>query len=58
MDKLIILDYTNTTVDVWEVEPNVTIDESFIESLGYNVSGCSWMSGADMEIYFHKEILK
>lgn len=58
MEKLIILDYTNGTVDVYDVETNADIDESYIENLGYNTNNCSWMFGQNMVFTFHKEVLK
>ena len=58
MEKLVILDYTNATVDFYDVEPDVDIDESYIEELGFNANNCSWMFGDNMEITFHKEVLK
>lgn len=58
MEKLVILDYTNATVDFYDVEPDVDIDESYIEELGFNTNNCSWMFGDNMEITFNKEVLK
>lgn len=58
MEKLIILDYTNATVDLYDVESDANIDESYIEELGFNTNNCSWMFGENMEITFHKEVLK
>ena len=58
MKKLVILDYTNATVDFYDVEPDADIDESYIEELGFNTNNCSWMFGDNMEITFHKEVLK
>ena len=58
MKKLIILDYTNDTVDVYDVETKADIDESYIENLGYNTNNCSWMFGQNMVFTFHKEVLK
>ena len=58
MEKLIILDYTNATVDLYDVESDANIDESYIEELGFNTNNCYWMFGENMEITFHKEVLK
>ena len=58
MEKLVVLDYTNATVDFYDVDSEADIDESYIESLGHNTNCCSWMFGENIEITFHKEILK
>lgn len=58
MKKLVILDYTNATVDFYDVESDIDVDDTYIEKLGYNSNNCCWMFGDSMEITFHKEVLK
>lgn len=58
MEKLVILDYCNASVHVYDVEYDADIDETYIEKLGYNTNSVSWMFGENMEITFHREVLK
>ena len=58
MEELVILDYTNTTVDFYKIDPDADIDESYIGNLGYNINNCSWMFSRNMKVTFHKEVLK
>ena len=57
MEKLIILDYTNSSVDIYNVDENANIDESYIRDLGYD-SNCLWMFSVDPLITYHEEVLK
>lgn len=55
MDKLIILNYVDSTVHIYDCLGNVFADsQELVESLGYDSSQCEWMLG-EMEITFHKE---
>ena len=60
MEKLVILDYTKATIDFYDIDidSDVIIDEEYISNLGYNINNCSWMVGYNMEITYHKEVLK
>lgn len=57
MDKLVILDYSNAKVHIYNTDFNLTeVDESYIESLGFNSNDCSWMVG-DLDVQLHKGVL-
>lgn len=58
MEKLVILDYTNATVHFYDVDSEANIDESYIDGLGFEPNNCLWMFAEQMEIIFHKEVLK
>lgn len=58
MRKLVILDYCNSTLNIYDVDSKVFIDESYITKLGYTISNCEWMCGIGLEINYHKEVLK
>ena len=58
MEDLVILDYSNSTVHFYKVDNNANIDENYIEKLGFNPDGCSWMFAEDIEVIKHKGILK
>ena len=58
MEKLIILDYTNAAVDIYNVDSEADVDETYLNNLGYSPDCCSWMICEDMEITYHKGILK
>ena len=57
MDKLVILDYSNAKVHIYNTDFNLTeVDENYIESLGFNSNDCSWMVG-DLDVQLHKGVL-
>lgn len=56
-EKLIVLNYETTTVDIYDVSPEADVDEEYVQNLGFNTNMCSWMVGDDMEIVHHKGIL-
>ncbi len=58
MEKLIILDYENSSMHVYDVAPGTQVDEAYIDNLGYHLSGVSWMFGKDISIHFHKRTLQ
>ena len=58
MERLIILDYTTCNVDVYDVDSDADIDEEYISNIGYNTDNCYWMFWEEMEVTFHKEILR
>lgn len=58
MDKLVVLDYSVGTVDVYNIDMSYDdIEEYLVNKLGYSLSNCEWMVG-NMDITFHKEVLK
>ena len=58
MDKLVVLDYSVGTVDVYNIDMSYDdIEEYLVNKLGYNLNDCEWMVG-NMDITFHKEVLK
>lgn len=55
MDKLIILNYVDSTVHIYDCSGNVFSDsQELVESLGYDSDNCEWMLG-EMEIIHHRE---
>ena len=58
MEKLVILDFCTASVHVYDVDSEANIDETYIENLGFNTNSCSWIFTENMEITFHKELLK
>ena len=57
MEKLVILEYSTTTVHIYDINREDTIDDAYISSLGYNPDDCYWMCG-NIGIEYHKEVLK
>ncbi len=53
MIKLIILDYSSGVVHIYLVNNGLTIDEDYIENLGFNTNECSWMFGKNVLIEMH-----
>lgn len=58
MEKLVILDYVIPSVHIYDVDSDADVDEEYIENLGFNTNSCSWMFGEEMEIIYHKEVLR
>ena len=56
MDKLIVLDYEDCSVHVYDVQSGVDIDDEYVDNLGFRLSNCSWMHG-NASIHFHKRTL-
>lgn len=54
MEKLIILDFCNCEVHVYNIPSSLIVNEEYILSLGFRASECQWMFG-DMSIYFHRQ---
>ena len=56
MQKLVILDYSDSSVHIFDVEDDVTVDEKTVEGMGFHASNCSWILG-NLEITYHKDVL-
>ena len=57
MEKLIILDFSNSSVFIYDVAPGTDINEEYVENLGYNIDNISWMVGK-MSIHFCNRVLE
>ena len=57
MEKLIILDFSNSSVFVYDVASGTDINEEYVENLGYNIDNISWMVG-NMSIHFCNRVLE
>ena len=57
MENLIILDYSNASVHLYNVGPEANIDEEYISSLGFHTSNCAWMFGQGIKVTRHKGTL-
>lgn len=58
MEKLVILDYLNKSVHIYNIENDADIDELYLENLGFNTNNCYWMFFENLKIKFEEEILK
>lgn len=58
MEKLVILDFNTASVNVYDVDSKANIDEEYISNLGYHTSECSWMFAEELNITYHKEVLR
>ena len=58
MEDLVILNYNTSIVHFYKVDNDANIDENYIEKLGFNPDGCSWICAEDIEVIKHKGILK
>ena len=56
MEKLVILDYVNGDVHIYDKEEFTVVDEDLLNSLGYNAEECEWISGK-LQITYHKEVV-
>ena len=57
MEKLVVLDYNDNSVSIWDVSPDTEIDDEYIQNLGFHLSEVYWMKCADLSVHFHKRIL-
>ena len=57
MADLVILNYNTSEIHFYKVDSQVTIDETYIDSLGHNPDECSWMQGEYIDIIRHKGII-
>ena len=57
MDDLVILNYNTSEIHFYKVDSQVTIDETYIDSLGHNPDECSWMQGEYIDIIRHNGII-
>lgn len=58
MEELVILDYLNSSVHFYKVDNDADVNYDYIEKLGFNPDGCSWMFAEDIDIFKHKGIIK
>lgn len=58
MEELVILDYNNAEVHFYKVDSDADVNYDYIEKLGFNPDGCSWMFAEDINIFKHKGIIK
>lgn len=59
MEELVILNYNTSEAHIYNVSPDVNIDEDYIKNtLGFNPDECSWMFGTNISITKHSNILK
>ena len=58
MSKIIILDFVKGRVDIYDIDGDTLVDESYLSKLGYDINNCQWMCGDDVEILYHGEMLK
>ena len=58
MTKLIIFDYANSRVDIYDVDYDADIDDDYLDKLGYDESNIMWMVGENIEMTYHNNILK
>lgn len=58
MENLIILDFSTSTVHIYNVDSDSDINEEYIKNLGFNLNTCSFMFSSEIEIIKHKGILK
>lgn len=56
-ERLVVLDYETSTIHVYGLDRETTIDEEYISNLGFNPINCNWMAGK-IEVVKHKGILK
>ena len=57
MKKLVVLNHNYGSVDIYDVEDNLKIDEDYLYNLGYREDEISWITG-DLEINYNNEILR
>lgn len=56
MKKLVVIDYITNTVHIHSIDENLKITDEYVDSLGYGVNNCYYISG-DIDIIEHQGIL-
>lgn len=56
MKKLVVIDYVTNTVHIHSIDENLKITDEYVDSLGYGVNNCYYISG-DIDIIEHQGIL-
>lgn len=51
--RLVVLDNGTKEVHFHTIIGDVTIDDEYVEKLGYSPLLCTWMAGKDIEIVYH-----
>lgn len=57
MSKLIIFDYTNDSIHIFDIVSDVEIDDCYVQELGFSVSNCDWKVSDHLEIILHHTTL-
>lgn len=55
MIQLIILDYSDCSVHIYNISEDIEVSESLIQNLGFKTSECEWMFGT-LKITFNNEL--
>ena len=55
-NKLVVLDYSNSSVHFYTVEAGVKIDEDYISKLGHHPSNSEWMYSSEIGIVYHEGV--
>lgn len=58
IQRLVIIDFSDTSVHFFDLDPKIDVDDEFIENLGFHTSNCSWMTSESMHIEFHNGVLR
>lgn len=53
MKKLVVLDYSDASVHIFDVLPGIEVDDEYVTSIGFNLSNCDWMISDHLDIKFH-----
>lgn len=53
MKKLVVLDYSDASVHIFDVLPDIEVDDEYVDSIGFNMSNCYWMLSDYLDIKYH-----
>ncbi len=54
--KLVVLDYSDSSVHFYNVEEDAKIDSEYIDKLGHHSSNSSWMYSDAISIFYHEGV--
>lgn len=54
--KLVVLDYSNSSVHFYTVKADTKIDEEYISNLGHHPSNSEWMCSNEVSIVYHEGV--
>lgn len=47
----------DVTIHIYQIGPDIEVDEGFIRRLGYDPNYCQWAFGTEAEVVKHKGII-
>lgn len=56
MKKLVVLDYSSSSVHFFDIPSDIEVDDCLVETLGFSLSNCYWMLSDHINYIFHERL--